>query len=108
MRPGLAKRFSPRIIGKVRRAYNLEDRFSRLRRRGLLTQEELAALLGVHIKTVQAWHYAGLLVSHSFDDKGGRLYERTGELPTKLMGRPLRDRPRPLPPQRLDEVQCSA
>ena len=108
MRPGLAKRFSPRIIGKVRRAYNLEDRFSRLRRRGLLTQEELAVLLGVHIKTVQAWHYAGLLVFHCFDDKGGRLYERTGELPTKLMGRPLRDRPRPLPPQRIDKVQCSA
>ncbi len=108
VRPGLAKRFSPRILGKVRRAYNLEDRFSRLRRRGLLTQEELASLLGVHIKTVQAWHHAGLLVSHSFDDKGGRLYERTDELPTKLMGRPLRDRPRPLPPQSLDEVQCSA
>lgn len=107
-RPGLAERFSPRIIAKVRRAYNLEDRFGRLRRRGLLTQEELASLLGVHFKTVQTWHHAGMLVSHSFDDKGGRLYERTAELPTKLQGRPLRDRVRPLLPQRPDEVQCSA
>jgi DNA invertase Pin-like site-specific DNA recombinase len=108
VRPGLANRFSPRIVAKVRRAYNLEDRFTRLRRRGFLTQEELASLLGVHFKTVQAWHHAGLLVAHNFDDKGGRLYERADNLPSKLMGRPLRDRPRPLLPQRADEVQCSA
>ncbi len=108
MRPGVAQRFSSRLLAKVRRAYNLEDRFSRLRRRGLLTQEELASMLGVCTQTVKAWQYAGLLVSHRFDDKGGRLYDQTTKLPTKLMGRPLRDRPRPLLPQRLNEVQCSA
>lgn len=108
VRPGMAERFSSRIIAKVRRAYNLEDRFTRLRRRGLLTQEELASRQAVSTHTVKAWFHAGLLVAHSFDDKGGRLYDANAKLPTKQQGWPLRYRSRPLPSNSPDEVQCSA
>ena len=40
-RPGVADRFSVRILYILRRTYGLEDRYSRLRRRGLLTLEEI-------------------------------------------------------------------
>ena len=45
-RPGVAERFSPRILYLLRRTYGLGDRFTRLRRRGLLTLAEISELLG--------------------------------------------------------------
>jgi len=107
-RSGMNQSFSTRVVAKIRVAYKLEDRFSRLRRRGFLTQEELATKLRVSTHTVKAWYHAGLLVAHDLDDKGGRLYDATVDLPTKKMGSALRHRPRPLVLQRPDEVQCSA
>lgn len=58
--------------------HDLDDRFSRLRRQGLLTQEEMADLLGVRVQTVKQWRYAGLLRAQVFNDKGSCLYERPG------------------------------
>jgi hypothetical protein len=40
LRPGVAERFSLRIVYILRRTYGLEDRYSRLRQRGLLTLTE--------------------------------------------------------------------
>jgi hypothetical protein len=74
-RPGVAERFSPRIIYLLRRAYGLEDHYTRLRRRGLLTLAEISELLGVHPATVKAWALAGHIPSHVYNDKGQRLFE---------------------------------
>ncbi|HEY5477594.1 MAG TPA: hypothetical protein VIK11_12865 [Tepidiformaceae bacterium] len=84
LRPGVADRFSPVVVGKLRRAYKLDDRFARLRRRGLLTQEEMAGRLRVCVRTVKEWRYAGLLTAHTYNDRGCCLYDPpSGPLPTK-------------------------
>lgn len=78
LRPGVADRFTPRILYMLRRTYGQEDRFARLRRRGLLTLEEMAAQLGVDTCTVKVWQRAGLLPSELYNAKGQRLYEPPG------------------------------
>ena len=75
-RPGVAERFSPRILYLLRRAYGLEDRYTRLRRRGLLTLAEICELLGTHPSTVKTWARSGHIASYVYNDKGQRLFER--------------------------------
>jgi hypothetical protein len=78
-RPGVADRFSPFIIWKVRHKYGLEDRFARLRRQGLLTLQEMAAALNVSPSTVKRRQYQGRLPSVIYNGKGERLYLPPGE-----------------------------
>jgi DNA invertase Pin-like site-specific DNA recombinase len=81
LHPGVADRFSLSIIGNVRRKYGLEDRFTRLRRRGLLTQQEMAAALNVNPSTVKRRQYQGRLPSVIYNGKGERLYLPPAEPP---------------------------
>ncbi len=74
LRPGVADRFTLAIIWNVRRKYGLEDRFTRLRRRGLLTLQEMAAALRVNPSTVKKRRSQGRLASVVSNDKGQRLY----------------------------------
>ena len=76
LRPGVTERFSPKILYLLRRTYGLEDHYTRLRRRGLLTLAEISELLGAHPSTVKAWALAGHIPSHVYNDKGQRLFER--------------------------------
>ena len=76
LRPGVADRFSLRIVYVLRRTYGLEDRYSRLRRRGLLTLAEVSELLGADPSTVKSWAASGHIASQVYNDKGERLYER--------------------------------
>jgi hypothetical protein len=71
LRPGVAER----IVRTLRLTYGLEDRCRRLRRRGLLTLEEMADLLGADPGTVKVWARGGHIHSHRYNDKGQRLYE---------------------------------
>src|SRR5487761_1543461 len=79
-RPGVAERFSLRILYILRRTYDLEDRFTRLRRLGMLTLQEVCELLGADESTVKIWASAGHIASLVYNDKGQRLFER----PTSL------------------------
>jgi len=93
-RPGLAGRFNRFIIGDIRHAYGLKDRYTRLRRRGMLTLEEMAAELGVCTTTVKSWRRAGLLRSIVYSDKGERLYEAPGkDVPIKWKHKLKQGRP---------------
>jgi DNA invertase Pin-like site-specific DNA recombinase len=83
LRPGVADRFSTSIIYRIRQKYGLEDRFSRLRRRGMLTLLEIAAASGLHPSTIQARTTRCQLVSYVYNDKGQRLYPPPGE-PTMI------------------------
>ena len=78
--PGVAERFSLKIIYILRRTYGLEDRYSRLRRRGLLTLEEISDLLGADPSTVKAWARSGHIASQVYNDKGQRLFEPPSSL----------------------------
>ncbi len=79
-RPGVAERFSLRILYILRRTYSLEDRFTRLRRQGLLTLQEVSELLGADPGTVKIWASTGRLASHIYNDKGQRLFEPPARL----------------------------
>jgi len=91
LRPGVAEHFSLRILYCLRRTYGLEDRYARLRRRGLLTLEEISELLGTTPATVKVWAREGHIPSQVYNDKGQRLYERPASLerPCQWCGRPI-------------------
>ena len=95
LRPGVAERFSLKILYTLRRAYGLEDRYTRLRRQGLLTLEEIAALLGAHPSTVKSWARSGHIPSQVYNDRGQRLYEQpaTLEQACQWCGEPIPAKP---------------
>ena len=80
LRPAVGDKFTHVIIHHVRRKYGLENGFTRLRRRGLLTLTEMAAALGVHPETVKKRGSQGRLASVVYNDKGQRLYMPPGEV----------------------------
>jgi len=80
IRPSVADRFSSGIVVHLRRKHRLEDRFTRLRRRGLLTLAEISELLGADPGTVKVWARERRIPSVILDDQGVRLYERPASL----------------------------
>ena len=94
-RPGVAERFSLRIIYILRRTYGLEDRYSRLRRQGMLTLGEISDLLAADPSTVKAWARTGHIASQVYNDKGQRLYEPPSSLqqPCQWCGGPVPAKP---------------
>jgi len=73
----------PRIT-RLRHAYGLTDRRTRLREQGLLTPSEVGQRAGVSLATVHLWRRRGLLRAHPVNDKGDYLYEIPPEdLPAK-------------------------
>ncbi|MPZ12848.1 MAG: hypothetical protein GEU73_00200 [Chloroflexi bacterium] len=79
LRPGVADRFTNSSIWHIRQRYRLENRFSRLRRQGMLTLQEISVALGQHPSTVKERATRGQLVSYVYNDKGQRLYALSGE-----------------------------
>ncbi len=73
-RSGEGKPFTARIVLHLRRDHHLASHAERLRARGLLTLDEIAAQLNVYTGTIKAWHCAGLLRSEKANDKNERLY----------------------------------
>lgn len=72
---GTGRSFNPSIVRDIRFTYGLVDRYSRLRAAGCLTRREMAAALGVSMRTVADWRQRGLLPAHRYSDKGEYLYE---------------------------------
>jgi DNA invertase Pin-like site-specific DNA recombinase len=81
---GGGKRFNGLKVARIRIGYRLEDRYSRLRARGLLSLHEIAAYLDASPFTIKTWRRAGLLSAHRYDDRGQCLFERPGpDAPSK-------------------------
>ncbi len=62
-------------IGRLRHAYQLKDRRTRLLEQGLLPPTEIASRYGVALSTIHLWRRRGLLRAHPVNDKGDFLYE---------------------------------
>lgn len=94
----------------IRRDYALKTRYERLRSRGLLTIDEIAARLAVSTSTIKIWRKHGLLPAYPYNDRHCRLYELPLNPPTKQQGRKLSERPRILDVslQRTREVRSDA
>jgi DNA invertase Pin-like site-specific DNA recombinase len=90
---GEGRPFRRLMVRNIRDDYQLRSREQRLRDAGLLTLTQTAALLGVSAGTVKAWHHAGLIAGHPYNDKGQCLYPPPGpNPPTRTQGRKLTKR----------------
>jgi hypothetical protein len=107
---GTGQPFHGGIVQHIRHEYELRSRFARLRARGLLTRDEIAAALHVSPATVKIWGRHGLLRRCVSNDKGEYLYEVPGrDAPTKMQGRRLSERRLPsVRPDQPNEVQYEA
>jgi hypothetical protein len=110
MRSGEGKAFTSRIVARIQRSYALLPRYDRLRKAGMLTVKEMAALLGICPQQVKIWNQHGLIRGHAYNDKNDCLYEHPGENPPrKAQGVKLSQRlATRVVSQRIEEGQCEA
>jgi len=112
LRSGEGKTFSVRIVARIQNRYDLMSRYDRLRKAGMLTVKEMAALLGITPKWVKVWNRHGLVRGHACNDKNDFLYEHPGDNPPgKAQGVKLSQRRRlasEVVSQRTQGVQCEA
>ena len=108
---GDGRPFTPHIVARIRRKYGLASRYDRLRKAGMLTLREMAALLGITPQQVRIWHRHGILRAHAYTDKNECLYEHPGDNPPhKAQGMKLSERCRAneVASTATQEVQCEA
>ena len=74
-RSGKGGSFTRMTVRNVRTSHRLKSLWTRLKERGLLTQEEMAKRLDVTAGTINRWRRHGLLNAHVYDDKNRYLYE---------------------------------
>lgn len=67
-------RFHSMHVSQLRRQHGLSDRYTRLRARGLLTAEELAASYAVAAQTIWRWYRQGRIVGVRYNDRGSCLF----------------------------------
>ena len=67
--------FNLKKIAHIRRAFNLQCRYNRLRAKGLLTAKEMSVLHGVTTSTINLWAREGRLRKHRYDNARRCLYE---------------------------------
>jgi len=90
---GEGRPFHRLMVRNIRDEYGLRSREQRLRDAGMLTLAQTAGLLGVSTGTVKAWHHAGLITGHPYNDKGQCLYPPPGpNPPTRTQRRKLSKR----------------
>lgn len=100
-RSGTGQKLTPLHVDRIRRAYQLKSHGDRLRETGLLTQDEIAQILGISRQTVVRWREHGLLQGRVYNSKKEYLYEPVGEnRPVKNNGLRLSD------PRRYHEIAC--
>ena len=72
--------FTHKKVIVIRAAYHLKSRFERLRERGMLTANELAAQLGVCPASIYNWGRDGILREHRYGNQHRCLYEPLGNV----------------------------
>ena len=108
---GQSKSFTAQNVARVQRRYGLASRYDRLRKSGMLTVDEMAAMLGITPQSVKIWNRHGLLRGHAYNDKHDCLFEHPGDNPprkaqgVKLSKRRLVNQ---VAAQGTQEVQCEA
>jgi DNA invertase Pin-like site-specific DNA recombinase len=87
LRPGGSARrgregsyFTALRVGYLVHEYGLRSRYDRLRDRGMLTKEEMATRLGIHVHTLVSWAEHGIVIRHAYNGHAF-LYERPGPNP---------------------------
>ena len=78
---GEGRHFTPTMVERVIRTYQLPSRRQRMLDAGLIPLAQMAALLGVSTGTVKIWHHAGIVSGQRYNDKGEVLYDPPGPNP---------------------------
>jgi hypothetical protein len=108
-RSGRGRPFTQSLVFRLRKTYQLVDRFTRLRKAGMMTLREMAQHLNVCSWTVKNWRDQGRLRAHRYSDKGECLYEPPGPgIPKKGARRRNTVLASELPSNRTNEVQYEA
>jgi DNA invertase Pin-like site-specific DNA recombinase len=71
---GEGRQFTPAMVHRVIRTYQLRSRRQRLAGTGLIPLAQMAELLGVSTATVKDWYHAGIVTGQRYNDKGEVLY----------------------------------
>ncbi len=71
---GEGRQFTPAMVQRVIRTYQLRSRRQRLLDAGLIPLSQMAGQLGVSTATVKDWHHAGIVSGQRYNDKGEVLY----------------------------------
>jgi DNA invertase Pin-like site-specific DNA recombinase len=111
MRSGKGTVFTSRIVAGIQRRYHLSPRYDRLRKAGMLTVAETAALLGVCPQRVNIWARHGLIRGYPYNDKNDCLFEPPGSNPPRKAQGVKLSRRRPaegIVSQGIEEVQYEA
>jgi hypothetical protein len=72
--------FTVKKVTAIRMTYQIQSRFERLRKRGMLTGEELADQLGVSATAIHTWGRQGILKRHLYGNEHRCLYEPLGNV----------------------------
>ncbi|HEY2262569.1 MAG TPA: recombinase family protein [Streptosporangiaceae bacterium] len=78
---GEGRQFTPTMVQRVIRTYQLRSRRQRLLDAGLIPLDQMAGQLGVSAGTVKIWHHAGIVSGQRYNDKGQVLYDLPGPNP---------------------------
>ena len=71
---GEGRQFTPTMVQRVIRTYQLRSRRQRLLDAGLIPLSQMAGQLGVSTATVKDWYHAGIVSGQRYNDKGEVLY----------------------------------
>jgi DNA invertase Pin-like site-specific DNA recombinase len=78
---GEGRQFTPTMVQRVIRTYQLRSRHQRLLDAGLIPLTQMAQLLGVSTSTVKIWYHAGIVSGQRYNDKDQVLYHPPGPNP---------------------------
>ncbi len=78
---GEGRPFTPTMVQRVIRTYQLRSRRQRLLDTGLIPLTQMAGQLGVSASTVKIWYHAGIVSAQRYNDKGEVLYDPPGPNP---------------------------
>ena len=78
---GEGRQFTPTMVERVIRTYQLPSRRQRLLDAGLIPLDQMAQLLSVSTGTVKIWYHAGIVSGQRYNDKGEVLYRPPGPNP---------------------------
>ena len=81
---GQGRPFTPVMVQRAIRTYQLRSRRQRLLDTGLIPLSQMAGLLGVSTATVKDWYDAGIVTGQRYNDKGEVLYDPPGPNPPAL------------------------
>jgi DNA invertase Pin-like site-specific DNA recombinase len=80
VKTGNALPFTVVAVGRIRRTYQLKDRCTRLREKGMIRRKEMLKLLNISDLTLRIWKSHGLIKTHAY---GNTIQTILYELPTK-------------------------